>query len=84
MNQREGRGNALGWRDVYVLAVEVVLSAELARPNFVAFLFSRTAMVTGLSGAHLPWSYLLCGVIIVYVRGPRVRGDKRDALLGRW
>jgi hypothetical protein len=79
-----GRGNALGWRDVLVLAVEVILSAKLARPSLVTFLFSRTAMVTGLGGAHLLSPYLLCSAIVVHVQGLRVEGDRRGVLLGRW
>ena len=81
MNQREGSGNALGWRDILVLAVEVVLPAELARSSFITFLLSRTTVVTGLGGAHLPSSYLLCGAI---VRGLRVGCDRRSVLLGWW
>ena len=59
MNQREGSGNALGWRDILVLAVEVVLPAELARSSFITFLLSRTTVVTGLGGAPLLSLYLL-------------------------
>lgn len=84
MNQREGSGNALGWRDILVLAVEVVLPAELARSSFITFLLSRTTVVTGLGGAHLLSSYLLCGAIVVHVRGLRVGCDRRSVLLGWW
>jgi hypothetical protein len=84
MNQREGSGNALGWRDILVLAVEVVLPAELTRSSFITFLLSRTTVVTGLGGAHLPSSYLLCGAIVVHVRGLRVGCDRRSVLLGWW
>jgi hypothetical protein len=78
-----GGGNALGWRDVLVLAIEVVLSAELARASFVTLLFSRTAVVTSLGGAHLLSSYLLCGAIVVHVRRLGVGCDRRGVLLGR-
>jgi hypothetical protein len=84
MNQREEGGNALVWRDVLVLAVEAVLSAELARASFVTFLFSRPAVVTGLGSAHLLSSYLLCGAIVVHVRGLRIGRDRRGVLLGWW
>lgn len=53
MNEERRRCNALGWRDVLVLAVEVVLPTELTWPAFVTFLLSRTTVVTGLGGAHL-------------------------------
>jgi hypothetical protein len=84
MNQRKGRGNALGWWDVPVLAVEVVLSAELTRLKFITFLLSRTAVVTGSPGAHLLSSYLLCYAIVVHVQGLHVGCVRMGLLLVRW
>jgi hypothetical protein len=61
-------GNAL-WRwNILVLAVEVVLSAELARACFVALLFAGSAVVAGLSGPHLLSSHLLSACILSHVR----------------
>jgi len=80
-----GGSNALGWRDVLVLAVEVVLSAELARSCFVTLLLSRTAVVTRLGGAHLLSPYLLRVSIVVHVRSLRVgRSRSGILLLDRW
>lgn len=76
--------NALGWRDVLVLALEVVLSAELARSRFVTLLLSRTAVVTRLGGAHLLPPYLLRVAIVVHVRSLRVGRGRSGVLLDRW
>ena len=51
--------HALGRWNVLVLAIEIVLSAELAWPGFVTFLLARTAVVTCLGGPDLLSSNLL-------------------------
>jgi len=53
-------------RNVFVLAVKIVLPAELARACFVAFLFSRTAMIAGLCGSDLFAPHLLAWGSVVW------------------
>jgi hypothetical protein len=43
----------LWWRNIFVLAVKVVLSAELARLRFVALLLASSIMVASLSSPDL-------------------------------
>jgi hypothetical protein len=45
--------NILWWRDILVLAVKVVLFAELARSRFVALLLACSTVVASLSSSDL-------------------------------
>jgi hypothetical protein len=73
----------LGWRNIFVLAVKVVLSAELARPGFIALLFSRSAVIASLRGSDLLSSYLLCCTVVVHIRRGRVWSHWLGVLLCR-
>lgn len=84
MDQKWSESDALGWRYILVLAVEVVLPAELTRPSFVAFLLSRAAVVARLGGANLLSPYLLGGAIVCHVGGLGIWSHWLAILLDRW
>ena len=74
----------LGRWNVLVLAIKVVLPAELTRPGLIALLLARTAMVARLSGSDLLSSHLLgCGVCAIWRHvGPvRVRAHGRLTIM---
>jgi hypothetical protein len=77
--------NILWWRNIFVLAVKVVLSAELARSRFVALLLARSTVIASLSSPDLLSPHLRCRRgstgILAHVRA---RGVRLAVLLARW
>ena len=84
MDQKWSESDALGWWYILVLAVEVVLPAELTRPGFVAFLLSRTAVIARLGGANLLSPYFLGGAIVCHVKSLSIWSLWRAVPLNRW
>jgi hypothetical protein len=78
--------NILWWRDIFVLAVKVVFSAELARSRFVALLLARSTVVASLSSSDLLSPHLRSrrrSRILAHVRS-RGEGTRLIILLARW
>jgi hypothetical protein len=55
--------NVLWRRDIFILAVKVVLPAKLTRSGFVTLLFSGAAMVASLCCSNLLSSHLVLGIL---------------------
>ena len=89
MPVQAGWRDLLGRRHVFVLAVKVVLSAELTGAGFVALLLAGPAVVASLRGSDLlAADLLLCrrALILAHVGARRVGADWLAILLawGRW